>query len=78
MYIELIKEINNKCRVIGGYDLFLLKEIFTRFCRQHRIRVNSPNWLYVVDLLWCDLDTVIRYDFDDVDDLDTWLKDYFI
>ena len=78
MYQELIEMINKDCLVVGGYDHFLLKEIFTQYCRRHRIRPNSPTWLYVVDLLWCDLDNSIRYDFDDIEVFDAWLKDYFI
>ena len=78
MYQELIEMINKDCLVIGGYDHFLLKEIFTQFCHKHRIRPNSPNWIYIVDLLWCDLEKSIRYDFDDIYDFESWLKDYFI
>lgn len=78
MYEELIKQINDKCLLVGCYDYFLLKELFTKFCRSHRIRPNTPNWIYLVDLLWCDLDNSIREDFDDIETLETWLKDYFV
>lgn len=78
MYNELIEQINNECLTFGGYDYFLMKEIYTQFCRKHRIRPNTPNWIYIVDLLWCDLDVSIRTDFDNIDDFDAWLKDYFV
>lgn len=78
MYQELIEMIDKDCLVIGGYDHFLLKEIFTEFCHRHRIRPNTPNWLYLVDELWCNLDHSIRLDFFSEEEFDSWLKDYFI
>ena len=77
-YDELIRKINKRCLMVGCYDYFLLKEIVSSFCRQNRIKINSPDWIYLVDTLWCELETFVRYDFDDIGEFDAWLSDYFV
>lgn len=75
MYQELIKRINKECFGLSSYDGFSLREMVAEFCKKKSIYLNTSKWIYLIDTLWCDLDTCIRNDFDDIEEFETWVKD---
>ena len=74
MKTELLEQINKECKTLGGYDIFTLKEIVSRYCYKHRIKKDSPNWLYLIDELWCELDG-IRAGYESIIDFDSDIGD---
>ena len=60
---ELIYQINKKCRIVGGYDEFLLLDYIRYYCKIHYIEDGSQSWERLIDYLWENLDSELRTTF---------------
>ena len=57
---ELIRKIEVECLLVNSYDIFTMKDIVSRFCLKHKIKVDSPEWFYLAEELWYGLFYISR------------------
>ena len=74
MYEELVTRLRRECLTIDRYDILSMRNFVRNYCRRKKIRIDSPDWIYLIDEIWCDLED-IRKEFDDIESFEFSIRD---
>lgn len=71
---KLIKSIEEDCLLVKSYDMFSMTHLVSAYVYKNKIKLDSADWLYLVDELWSEL-KFIRLQFDDIEKFEFELRD---
>ena len=71
---KLVKSIEEDCLLVKSYDMFAMTHLVSAYVYKNKIKLDSADWLYLVDELWSEL-KFIRLQFDDIEKFEFELRD---